>query len=61
MLKNDPSKGLKDMGVSYLVITGASIGYIPHVIPSKKRPIIIVSKVVICIRTVDKRLTAPIK
>jgi hypothetical protein len=42
ILKNDPNKGLKLAGESYFVITGASIGYIPHVTPSKKRPIIMV-------------------
>lgn len=42
ILKNDPNNGLKEGGESYFVITGANIGYIPHVTPNKKRPIMIV-------------------
>ena len=61
ILKNDPNNGLKEVGVNSLVITGANMGYIPHVTPSKNLPITIVSNVVICIITVDIRLTAPIK
>ena len=61
ILKNEPNNGLKDVGVNYFVITGASIGYIPHVTPSNNLPIIMVSKLVICIKIVDNRFTAPIK
>lgn len=42
ILKNDPNNGLKEVGVNSLVITGANIGYIPHVTPSKNLPITIV-------------------
>jgi hypothetical protein len=38
ILKNEPSKGLNEDGESYFVITGANIGYIPHVTPSKNLP-----------------------
>ena len=61
ILKNDPTKGLISAGQSSLVMTGASIGYIPHVTPSKNLPIKIVYMFVTSINPDPTRLTAPIK
>jgi hypothetical protein len=61
ILKNEPKRGRNEGGDSYFVITGANIGYMPQVTPSKNLPMRRVSKLVICIKTVDIILTAPMK